>query len=1043
MDDLPIDPLSSRTSAMAIDVDNGPNKDRSSEDVEAKKVNGTGVDHDMKENEHKSKKKNEKQSELLNELAKDDGMELRDVMDEVFKGNINQVYSYTDLSLGDRRKEATRRLMQSQLYLQLVEDRILDIEKKLRKILNEPEAQSDGKSSASIPPSKEVINELTWSEYGVKADLYQKTKPSNWLHVAELDSTPRPVIEVLIEEPRYDLVRRTEKIELPGEQHDQSIPGEVENLDNQSVSNHMNRITSATSREKLGTPHRIRIRSPVLLKVLKEVTGLETVIGQHHHKLVFFKPFKLLVEYTDKLQDHLERISSKAFTSNEHQNVPKETETDEARTHLGLLCDAMDKYLKPKINMRHRRGHFRQRISFDDLWYIFKTGIEVRTTGKSQVQLYRILKVTGGRDVISPWRDAPTNHASAKLKEVGYSTGAFVIECFYMHFDGKQYGPVNQTFQISKFDGEREITSFPVIPLDIEDGSDSLRRELLERGRKFAELSNPVKTAHKLYNGLTLDKRPEQVESEVIIDFKLSFVEKSENKPEIGVENLVDDDPRELSDLTSYCPFCNVAGCCGNDVTYEDYEVDEKDRNEFRNQKRSILNATWAVDQLTDDQMVLLPPKVFGFVLHTRRWATFDIDLLREVEYKNSWKNLVIKDSIKDTILALVEYHQKPHNQEPHSGGMLLPVDLVQGKGKGLTILLHGEPGVGKTSTAECVADHTKRPLFPITCGDIGDNALMVETNLERNFQLAHKWGCVLLLDEADIFLSKRTNHDITRNAIVSVFLRTLEYYSGILFLTTNRVGTIDRAFKSRIHLSLYYPKLNQKRTLQIWENNLDRLKEELNNEKVEFEFPKRDIMKYAEEQYKEWKGMGVHPWNGRQIRNAFQTAIAIANYEARTQGKILEIGKRHFAKVAKRAIEFDGYLKELSLGKDDSQLARDGILRLDNWPGYSVAARRADPIRAYERGNGRKKARKGRGSEEDSSEDLGFGNPSDDDDSDDDDDDDDDDEEGFDSSRSDDRDEVRKPKNKLKRKKRSSDEDDSSEEDLKAKKKNLKKRKR
>jgi SpoVK/Ycf46/Vps4 family AAA+-type ATPase len=68
--------------------------------------------------------------------------------------------------------------------------------------------------------------------------------------------------------------------------------------------------------------------------------------------------------------------------------------------------------------------------------------------------------------------------------------------------------------------------------------------------------------------------------------------------------------------------------------------------------------------------------------------------------------------------------------------------------------------------------------LFPITCGDIGDTASEVEANLESSFQLAHKWGCVLLLDEADIFLQKRDKADIKRNSIVSVFLRVLEYYS-------------------------------------------------------------------------------------------------------------------------------------------------------------------------------------------------------------------------------------------------------------------------
>lgn len=124
--------------------------------------------------------------------------------------------------------------------------------------------------------------------------------------------------------------------------------------------------------------------------------------------------------------------------------------------------------------------------------------------------------------------------------------------------------------------------------------------------------------------------------------------------------------------------------------------------------------------------------------------------------------------------------------------------DLVRGKGKGLIILLHGAPGVGKTSTAECVAEYTNRPLFALTCGkccseimnlqstdnvagDIGENAQEVQKNLTENFNLAIRWGCVMLLDEADVFLQTRDKLNMKRNAVVSVFLRILEYYSGIL----------------------------------------------------------------------------------------------------------------------------------------------------------------------------------------------------------------------------------------------------------------------
>ena len=99
-------------------------------------------------------------------------------------------------------------------------------------------------------------------------------------------------------------------------------------------------------------------------------------------------------------------------------------------------------------------------------------------------------------------------------------------------------------------------------------------------------------------------------------------------------------------------------------------------------------------------------------------------------------------------------------------------------------MLLHGAPGVGKTCTAgqflisadelplivpiECVAEYSGRPLLPITRGDSGLTAPEVEKNLETHFELAQRWDCVLLLDEADVFLARKGVTDIERNALVS-----------------------------------------------------------------------------------------------------------------------------------------------------------------------------------------------------------------------------------------------------------------------------------
>lgn len=131
------------------------------------------------------------------------------------------------------------------------------------------------------------------------------------------------------------------------------------------------------------------------------------------------------------------------------------------------------------------------------------------------------MKVTGGRELLSlakdtyrrlsPAEDTLANSASIKLKGQGYSEGAFVIECFYIDFDGTQYGPVNKTFQIRKFEGEKHITSLLVFPLVYDVNEVTIRNKLIERGEKFTKLSNPKKAKHMQYKGLTLDQHQEQV----------------------------------------------------------------------------------------------------------------------------------------------------------------------------------------------------------------------------------------------------------------------------------------------------------------------------------------------------------------------------------------------------------------------------------------------------------------------------------------------------------------------------------------------------
>lgn len=164
-----------------------------------------------------------------------------------------------------------------------------------------------------------------------------------------------------------------------------------------------------------------------------------------------------------------------------------------------------------------------------------------------------------------------------------------------------------------------------------------------------------------------------------------------------------------------------------------------------------------------------------------------------------------------------------------------------------------------------------------------------------------------------------------------------LEYYSGILILTTNRVGEFDEAFKSRIHMSLYYPKLDRESTIKIWEMNLMRIRRDDINIDVEDD----KIMKFAKAQWSESKSKLTRRWNGRQIKNAFQIAIALAKWDfnddknsGKTDLKRPKLSEKQFKVVSQTSAHFDDYISNVhGIEEDDTYatLAERETLRKDS----------------------------------------------------------------------------------------------------------------
>jgi len=255
-------------------------------------------------------------------------------------------------------------------------------------------------------------------------------------------------------------------------------------------------------------------------------------------------------------------------------------------------------------------------------------------------------------------------------------------------------------------------------------------------------------------------------------------------------------------------------------------------------------------------------PYVYGFSFRAKRWGRLALSGLTDIAWRSdSFDKLVLPEDEKAMVRALVE----------HNDGSF--EDLIDGKGGGCIFLLHGPPGQGKTLTAETIAELLKKPLYAISVGELGVTPDQLEERLRAILDVATVWDAVILLDEADIYLEARDEKDITRNAMVGVFLRLLEYHHGVLFLTTNRVKNIDTAFYSRISVALHFAHGDNSKREKIWNNLLDS----------------------AGIQGINAKELSLIDINGRQIKNAIRLSQTLAKSESKkvdikTLEKVIEL---------------------------------------------------------------------------------------------------------------------------------------------------------
>ncbi|KAF1956039.1 P-loop containing nucleoside triphosphate hydrolase protein [Byssothecium circinans] len=482
----------------------------------------------------------------------------------------------------------------------------------------------------------------------------------------------------------------------------------------------------------------------------------------------------------------------------------------------------------------------------------------------------------------------------------------FDLVCYCLDYDGYEFNRVPFEMQIPYWGpDQRSIIELPFYPLEYHgDGSkgedsgvksiEELKKKLIARGKKFFDICTtlPGKQMFKykgdahVHTGVSLlhrvdstvggrlargqdDSSSMSTSHDALRHDAMRHQARSVNKKEIDGTTMVD-----FESFYEYLsPNTPILGSMQRyEGQLETLSPDRRANPVLREMYKFDWDKHKRTEPMTPEQHMLCPPRVLGYALKQKKWAQLLVSKLQppdKADASTFQEKLQLDDELKELVQKSVQAHERGKERD-WKGRPLALQDFAPDKGKGLIIMLYGYPGVGKTLTAESVALMAGKPLLSVGVSDIGIEGDKVEANLQKIFYLAGKWEAVLLFDEADVFLEARGEgeNDLQRNAMVSVLLRVLEYYDGILILTTNRMKSFDIAVQSRIHIAIKYEELTAEQQSCIWESFLT----QLHDKKLVDDFS--DLMRWVNAYGRKQR------FNGRQIRNVVSTAMGIAMME-------------------------------------------------------------------------------------------------------------------------------------------------------------------
>lgn len=470
---------------------------------------------------------------------------------------------------------------------------------------------------------------------------------------------------------------------------------------------------------------RIRFQSPALLAILAKIQD-ETWSSRQR---TYSRPFSTLLYFYPRMKEvlaHLQEkwnrptdMASPAESIGEHTFEP----VDDCPAALAALQCFIDFFEEEILPDCHRFDnldcHSDISVRFDDLGYLFKAGDNLYRPSDSN-----------GRDYKRIWRafyirlptvslrlsDSDTHNQRHDQELEGGNDFAFRVGAFYLDFNGEEFVTVAKSFPIAPYAGSRPIISLPIYPLRFAPDAKAHFDAATEAGDRTLHY---ISERHGTYNAWTVTRTPsgepiidaftgataqhaEHVNSEVMVDFSEAFHACPDWKPvhqilrrQPVVQEVASDDFSILS--WSNANRDKVLGQ-SNELVPLRTGVSAWQSNQYlrENALLKAISDNHSRGQLTTgaflgrEDRVLLTGRVFAYVFTERKFAQ-----LKAVKLRPSSRNGDVLDSlripieVKEIIQGSIKGHLLQKLAEKQRGDGVQSLDLIQGKGAGLFILLH------------------------------------------------------------------------------------------------------------------------------------------------------------------------------------------------------------------------------------------------------------------------------------------------------------------------------------------------------------------